>query len=118
MRTKKEHVSAETWGEVMPLLALGYMLVLSWAFFDGLHAWWGTGAIINVIAFGVFAALIPFGGLFISAVAFYGAYAVWHWQWWTAGLFAFPGVALTIAAVAITGVLGIWDSLRNRRQPY
>ena len=78
--------------------------------------WWGTGAFISVITFGLCAAIIPGGGLFIAGVAFYGAYAAWRWHWWQAGLFAFPGVALTAAVILFGGVASLWGALFDRRK--
>lgn len=96
---------------------LVYMLVLSWAFFDGLARWWGTGSLVAVVVFALCVTLVPGGGMFISAVALYGAYAVWRWDLWQAALLAFPGFALTAAALLAGGVLTLWQTFCSRRSP-
>ena len=111
-RTMRLHVALGV--DALPFIYIAYMLLLGWAFFDGLARWWGTGSALGAIVFLACASIVPGGGFFISAVAFYGAYAAWRWEWWQAGLFAFPGFALTASVLLVSGTYFLWQTLFGR----
>lgn len=100
----------------VPFIYIAYMVLLGWAFFDGLARWWGTGSAVGAIVFLACVTIVPGGGFFISAVAFYGAYAAWRWEWWHAGLFAFPGFALTAGVLLVSGTYSLWQTLSGRSE--
>jgi hypothetical protein len=84
------------------------------AFFAGMELWLGLGWIMSFLIFVVVASL-PLGSLATAAVAFYGAYKGWHWEWWQAALLAFPFAIIGIIMMTISGAAGLVGLLSSNR---
>ena len=89
------------------LLILGYgltQIAMGYVWFEDIFQiptialWFLTGFLL------VFRIFFPF-----SIGAYFAAIEVWNFEWWQAGLFAFPGLA--IAAITFLGVMS--DSVLN-----
>jgi hypothetical protein len=65
------------------------------AFVAGMGAWLGLGALASMALILVLG-ILPLGALATSAIAFYGAVAVWGWSWWQAALLTLPFAILGI----------------------
>jgi len=92
----------------MPLILLLLYLALAvaqvQAFLHGMELWlgvpWALSLVIGLIGYG-----LPFGPLVCSAIAFYGAYKGWQWEWWQAALLTFPSAIFNLVFVGTSGVL-------------
>jgi hypothetical protein len=85
------------------------------AYLAGIKLWLGVGTFLGFVIFFATAAL-PFGSIADAAIAFYGAYAAWHWAWWQAALLTFPFAILGILAMGLDGVVGMVRATSQRRQ--
>jgi hypothetical protein len=74
---------------------------------DAVVSSWFFSVLIWFVVFGL---QIPF---LAEALTFYGAYAVWHWQWYWALLFAGPGLAYSL--IVLFGGLTAWGIAKFRR---
>jgi hypothetical protein len=92
---------------VVVIATLLYGLVSIWAAYLGLDHWLGFWGVVIVIACLFFRVSLP-----LAVGAFLGAMNVWHWHWALALLFAAPGLAYMIPAVAG----GLISALRGTRR--
>jgi hypothetical protein len=90
-------------------LALGLFQIA--AFMQGMETWWGLNGFVAIIIGLILLGIVPFGSIIASALAFYGAYKGWHWQWWQAALLCFPFVILSVVLMGGSGLA----SLAQRR---
>lgn len=50
---------------------------------------WGFGGIASFFIF-LIGIHLPLGATALAVIAFYGAYAGWHWEWWQAAALTLP----------------------------
>jgi hypothetical protein len=95
------------------LLALYFALAIAQAaaFFQGMELWFGIGWILSLVI-GIIVLGLPFGSSVCTAVAFYGAYKGWQWEWWQAALLTFPFAILGVAVMGASGAVGIANRAR------
>ena len=85
------------------------------AYLAGVKLWLGVGTFLGLIIFFGTAAL-PFGSIADVAIAFYGAYAAWGWEWWQAALLTFPFAIIGVLAMGLDGVVGVARATFRRTQ--
>ncbi len=84
------------------------------AYLDGIALWLGVGTVFGLIIFFGTAAL-PFGAFIDAGIAFYGAYAAWHWPIWQAALLSFPFAIVGATFVGATSARHLFTRLSARR---
>ncbi|MFZ5719296.1 MAG: hypothetical protein ACOY5Y_07510, partial [Pseudomonadota bacterium] len=111
-----EFVPAIAWNSQI-LLGIALLFVLVPAYFKGTETWfgWGFGLSLGVLL-ALWLILRDLGQAIICGIAFYGMWRGWGWEWWQAGLVAFPGVALTLAFMIGGGVVSAVGSMARGRQ--
>ena len=101
-------------GGAVVVLWIGYLILGLFqiaAFMQGMEIWWGLNAFFSVLVGLLVLGIIPFGSFIAAAIAFYGAYKGWRWEWWQAALLCFPFVILSLILMGGSGIA----SLAQRR---
>jgi TctA family transporter len=76
---------------------------------EGMHLYFGVGAIVSVILFLLTYVVPVVGSLLTAAAVYYGARYGWHWEWWQALALAMPGIVLWLGALAMGGLASVFD---------
>src|SRR5262245_53807294 len=95
-------------------LQLALLIAQAAAYFQGMELWLGFGWLASLVVGVLAAGWLPFGSLAMSAVAFYGAWRGWDWEWWQAALLTWPFAIISLAAMFMSGAVGLVGLLRTR----
>ena len=96
------------------LLYLALFLVTLAGYYEGMELWLGWGFLPAFLVMMVCFVFRDIGGLFITVVAFFGMWKGFDWEWWQAGLVAFPMVGLMLVFMIGGGILSALRSVFSR----